>query len=361
APAHIGRNPYRPMAKAAPQSRLDSDHQYVALDTVADMLRACADHAFDTHAHKAEEIRKRAEGWLRHLVMGAPHPEAGKVTERDFVGVRRFVRELRANELNFVRSSLSDLRTLISTVFVNIERALVAEGDGDKQMRASIARLRDVAQRASLDELRREVQNASSELTSLIGAREKRRNQELAALGTELRTLHGRLEETKRSAETDPLTGVHNRRAFEAFLERVVEFDGMTGAPVSLLMLDVDNFKKLNDSAGHLAGDAALSAIGKALARAFLRKCDFVSRFGGEEFAVIVRDTNAVEARRMAERARTSINGLALEEHPGVELSVSIGVATLAFPETKLEWLKRADDALLEAKRAGKNCCVVAK
>ena len=349
------------MAKAAPQSRLDTDHQYVALDTVADMLRACADHAFDTHAHKADDVRKRAEGWLRHLVMGAPHPDNGKVSERDFVGVRRFVRELRANELAFVRSALSDFRNLISSVFVNIERALLADGEADKQMRVSIARLRETAQRATLEELRREVQSVSGELSSLIGAREKRRNQELADLGAELRQLHGRLEETRRSAETDPLTGVHNRRAFEAFLERVVEFDGMTGAPVSLLMIDVDNFKQLNDTLGHLVGDLALSGIGKALARAFLRKCDFVSRFGGEEFAVIVRDTNSIEARRMAERARTAISSLKIEEHTEIALSVSIGVATLQFPEGKLEWLKRADDALLEAKRAGKNCCVIAK
>jgi diguanylate cyclase (GGDEF)-like protein len=349
------------MAKAAQQSKLESDHQYLALDTVADMLRACGDHAFDTHAHKAADVRARAELWLRHLLTGGPHPDSGRTTDRDFVGVRRFVREVRTNELAYVRSALSDFRALISTVFVNIERALLADGDGDKQMKASIARLREVSQRASLEELRREVQTVTSELSNLIGSREKRRNQELADLGTELRQLHARLDETRRSAETDTLTGVHNRRAFDAFLERVVEFDGMTGAPVSLLMIDVDNFKQLNDTLGHLVGDEALSSVGRALARAFLRKCDFVSRYGGEEFAVIVRDTNAVEARRMAERARLAIQGLHVEHYPDIALSVSIGVATLAIPETKLEWLKRADDALLDAKRAGKNCCVIAK
>jgi diguanylate cyclase (GGDEF)-like protein len=348
------------MAKAA-QSKLDSDHQYLALDTVADMLRACGDNAFDTHVHKAVDVRARAEAWLRHLLTGGPHPESGRTTDRDFVGVRRFVRELRTNELAYVRTALTDMRALISTVFVNIERALLADGEGDKQMKASIAKLREISQRASLDELRREVQSVTVELSSLIGSREKRRNQELADLGTELRQLHGRLEETRRSAETDTLTGVHNRRAFDAFLERVVEFDGVTGAPVSLLMIDVDNFKRLNDTFGHLVGDEALTAIGRALSRAFLRKCDFVSRYGGEEFAVIVRDTNAIEARRMAERARQAIGTLKVDGYPDVELSVSIGVASLAIPEAKLAWLKRADDALLEAKRAGKNCCVVAR
>jgi diguanylate cyclase (GGDEF)-like protein len=349
------------MAKAALESRLDSDHQYIALDTLADMLRACGDNAFDTPGHKAEDIKKRADAWLKHLLLGGPHPESGKTTQRDFVGVRRFVRELRANELAFVRSALSDFRTMISTVFGNIERVLLQDGEGDERMKQSIARLRERSQKATLEELRREVQNVTTELSSLIGTREKRRNDEVAALGAELRTLHGRLQETRKNAETDALTGVHNRRAFEAFIERVVEFDGMTGTPVSLLMIDADDFKKLNDTYGHLAGDEALSTIGKALSKAFLRKCDFVSRFGGEEFAVIVRDADGIEARRMAERARTTIQGLKLEKHPDSALSVSIGVATLKMPETKLEWLKRADDALLEAKKAGKNCVVMAR
>ncbi|HET6335597.1 MAG TPA: GGDEF domain-containing protein [Polyangiales bacterium] len=349
------------MANVAPQSRLDSDHQYLALDTLADMLRACGDHAFDTPAHKAEEIKKRADAWMRHLLMGGPHPDTGKTSDRDFIGVRRFVRDLRTSELAYVRSALTDFRTMISAVFGNIERVLLRDGEGDVQMKQSIARLRERSQKATLEELRREVQMVTTELSSLIGSREKRRNEEVAALGAELRQLHGRLQESRKNAETDALTGVHNRRAFDSFSDRVIEFDGMTGAPVSLLMIDVDNFKQLNDSLGHLIGDEALSTIGKALARAFLRKCDFVSRYGGEEFAVIVRDADAIEARRMAERARTAIGTIRIESNPGLSLSVSIGVATLHMPETKLEWLKRADDALLDAKRAGKNCCVISR
>src|ERR1700755_699097 len=130
------------MAKAAPASRLDSDHQYLALDTLADMLRACGDHAFDTPSHKAEDVRKKAEAWMRHLLMGGPHPDTNKTSERDFVGVRRFVRELRQTELAFVRTALTDFRTMISTVFQNIERVLLADGEGDVQMKQAIARLR---------------------------------------------------------------------------------------------------------------------------------------------------------------------------------------------------------------------------
>jgi diguanylate cyclase (GGDEF)-like protein len=209
--------------------------------------------------------------------------------------------------------------------------------------------------------LRREVLAVSADFSTLLGAREKRRSQELATLGGELRQLNVRLEETRRTAEVDALTGVHNRRAFDAFLERVVEFDGVTGTPAALLMIDVDNFKLLNDTYGHPVGDAALQGIGAGLARTFLRKCDFVARWGGEEFAVVVRDAAANEARRLAERARLALQAIKLPEHPEIEITVSVGVATLDHLEDKNSWLKRADDALLEAKRAGKNCSMVAK
>jgi diguanylate cyclase len=346
------------MGKAAP---LDQEQQSVLLDTVGDMLRACGEHAFDTHKHTGEAMRKQAELWARHLLIGGPHPDRPKSTGRDFLGVRGFVRQLRASESDFVRTALRDFRSLISSVFNNLERALLADGETDTQMKGQLTRLRGAVQTSSLEQLRREVASVSTDLTALLGTREKRRNQELATLGNELRQLNVRLAETRRTAETDPLTGVHNRRAFDAFLERVVEFDGVTGTPAALIMIDVDNFKALNDTYGHPVGDEALRCIGAALARTFLRKCDFVCRYGGEEFAVVVRDTNATEARRLGERARTSLPPIKLADHDDIELTVSVGVATLDHLESKSSWLKRADDALLEAKRAGKNCSVVAR
>lgn len=346
---------------AATDNRLEPDHEYAALDTLGDVLRACGEYAFDTHRNTGEAIRNQAEQWVRHLLLGSPHPQNDRLKGRDFVGARRFVRELRIDEADFVRTALRDFRSMIGSVFKNIERALTADGEADGHMRTQLDRLHRALASSSIEQLRREVSAVSSELSTALTKREKRRAQELASLGSELRSLNMRLEETRRTAATDALTGVHNRRAFDAFLERVVEFDGMTGTPAALLMLDVDNFKLLNDQHGHPVGDAALKAIGASLARTFLRKCDFVSRYGGEEFAVVVRDANATEARRLGERARLAIADIKLPDHPEIELSVSVGVATLAHLEERGSWLKRADDALLDAKRAGKNCVVIAR
>jgi diguanylate cyclase len=330
------------------------------LEAVGDILRACGEYAFDTHRHKADAARQRAEQWARHLLMGMPHPENAAVASRDFVGARRFVRELRAGEQQFVRSALADFRNMISSVFFNIEKALLADGDGDVQMKASVAHLRKCLQTSSLEEMRREVTSVSNELTTMLSAREQRRNEQLVTMGTELRSLNTRLTETRRNAELDALTGVHNRGALDSYMDRAHELDGLTGTPLSLLMLDADNFKLLNDTYGHMAGDAALRAIGASLTKSFLRKCDFVARFGGEEFAVVLRDTNLQEAMKMADRARRSIGALEIEGYANIAVTVSVGVAELQLDETALQWLKRADDALLEAKRTGKNRCVAA-
>jgi diguanylate cyclase len=345
----------------AADSRLDADHAYQALDALGDVMRAYGEHAFDTHRHTGDAVRAQAEQWVRHLLLGSPHPQNDRQSGRDFVGARRFLREMRAAEAEFVRSALRDFRSMISAVFRNIERALVADGEGDAHMQKQLERLHKALAGSSIERLRDEVSAVSTELSGVLSKRERRRSQELASLGTELKQLNVRLEETKRTAATDALTGVHNRRAFDAFLERVVEFDGVTGTPAALLMIDVDDFKKLNDVNGHLVGDAALAALGATLSRTFLRKCDFVSRYGGEEFAVVVRDASASEARKLGERARAAIEAIALSEHPQVKLTVSVGVATLVHMEDKSTWLKRADDALYEAKNAGKNCVMVGR
>jgi diguanylate cyclase len=349
------------MPQGSAQGRNDVPPNDVALDALGDVLRACGDHAFDTHAYKAESLRQRAEQWARHLLIGAPHPEHANIQQRDFGGARRFVRELRAVEQQFVRSALTDFRSMISSVFGNIERALVAESDGDKHMKASLAKLRGSVQSASLEELRREVTNISSELSDMLVSRERRRAEQLETLGSELKQLNNKLEVTRKTAETDALTGLFNRRALDTYMERVAEFDGLTGSAVSLLMIDVDDFKKLNDTYGHPAGDAALRAIGGALSRTFLRKCDFVARFGGEEFAAVLRDTNVTEARRASDRARTEVARVEIEGQPEIALSISIGVAQLNANESVVDWLKRSDNALLEAKRTGKNRSVVAR
>jgi diguanylate cyclase (GGDEF)-like protein len=154
-------------------------------------------------------------------------------------------------------------------------------------------------------------------------------------------------------ASTDPLTGLSNRRAFDEALEREVTRQRRTRAPLSLLAVDVDHFKKINDTWGHAAGDDTLAALGTLLPR-LVRTSDTVSRVGGEEFGVLLPDCPAPQARARADTLRAEIWAASRDwAHP---VTVSVGVATLPDSADALnDLLIAADMALYAAKESGRD------
>jgi diguanylate cyclase (GGDEF)-like protein/PAS domain S-box-containing protein len=177
------------------------------------------------------------------------------------------------------------------------------------------------------------------------------------------------LEVEKKTAElnanTDSLTGVANRRYFDQVLNTEFHRLKRTGAPLSLIMLDVDHFKNFNDSYGHLAGDDCLRQIGTTLKTFVRRASDFVARYGGEEFVVVLAETDPHGAEILAERIRTAIEALAIP-HAGSEVAqvvtVSLGVVTV-YPSgmsSTEQIMALADKAMYRAKQAGRNRTSVA-
>jgi diguanylate cyclase (GGDEF)-like protein len=160
-------------------------------------------------------------------------------------------------------------------------------------------------------------------------------------------------------AMTDELTGLANRRAFDAALAAEAQRAIRARQTLSLLIIDVDRFKLLNDSIGHQAGDRCLAAIATALVDTVRDATDTVARYGGEEFAVILPFTDALSARIVAEKLRTAIEDLQWEHVTGktMPLTVSIGGATV-HPERGFESMSliaAADAALYAAKAGGRN------
>lgn len=168
-------------------------------------------------------------------------------------------------------------------------------------------------------------------------------------------------EQMKGLAETDALTGLANRRSFDDCLQREFEAAKQTGRPLSLLLIDVDRFKAYNDRYGHLAGDGCLKSVAGAIASAARRSGDITARFGGEEFAVLLPDTDCDMAIAIAETIRVSIRDLSIL-HEGSEYGIvtaSLG-ATVFTPNSRVgnpaELVARADLALYQAKDAGRDC-----
>ncbi|MDH4580965.1 GGDEF domain-containing protein [Pseudomonas sp. BN415] len=157
------------------------------------------------------------------------------------------------------------------------------------------------------------------------------------------------------SALRDPLTDTGNRIAMEQTLQREVDLARRNLQPLSVLMLDIDHFKRINDEYGHGTGDEVLKAVANTL-KARLRNVDMVFRFGGEEFLVLLSGTCREAAALVGERLRLGILELQylVQGHP-LDLSISLGCATLLPAESVESLLRRADNALYVAKREGRN------
>jgi two-component system cell cycle response regulator len=170
--------------------------------------------------------------------------------------------------------------------------------------------------------------------------------------------LRANLDQSLEAAVTDPLTGLHNRRYMTSQLDPLVERATQGGEPVACLLLDIDHFKKINDNFGHDAGDEVLREFAVRLA-SNVRAVDLPCRHGGEEFVVIMPDTPLAAAERIAERIRLHVAGSPFRVAGGREIlsvTISIGVAaTKGSGDTPEQLLKRADEALYEAKETGRN------
>jgi len=172
-----------------------------------------------------------------------------------------------------------------------------------------------------------------------------------------LDALRARLDQSMELAVTDQLTGLHNRRYMRVQLDSFIKRSNMGGQPVSILLCDIDHFKKVNDIHGHAAGDEVLREFGRRL-RENIRPLDLACRYGGEEFVVIMPETSQELAQQAGERLRQVIAESPFQIGRGDELKVTMsgGVSTITPPDDAIEaLLKRADDALYRAKSAGRN------
>jgi diguanylate cyclase (GGDEF)-like protein len=276
-----------------------------------------------------------------------------------------------------VESPEADLPELAAILFVAERAADVLIGD-DPTDSAEMARFVQAARQhfgltneQSGDVLRnasRELQEARAmyELTGKARSQEdienevKERITELGlAMHMENQTLVHRQEELLRRATTDPLTSIGNRAAFDARLNLELERAARDGSSLGLLMIDVDHFKKFNDSHGHLAGDRVLQIVARILDDN-IRKVDYVARFGGEEFVIVAPGADLEGLALLAERLRSAIETTPLPwEGSILRITASIGVAITSkisdVHEAALALLGNADELMYAAKSAGRN------
>jgi diguanylate cyclase len=204
-------------------------------------------------------------------------------------------------------------------------------------------------------ELVREVDN----MRAMVREKENLDQKTLDALSSQVDVLKKELDKARHTANTDGLTGVYNRKALDDHLQRLIERNTVSITPFSLMMMDLDDFKTLNDTYGHTVGDRMLLAFAQKC-RATVRSDDFLARYGGEEFILILPGASLRNAIKKAKQVCRSVAAAkyAADDSPRadvVAVTVSIGVSAYRKGDTAKSLVDRADQCLYKAKASGKN------
>lgn len=328
----------------------ETDHSTLN-SLIAELAIAETDPALAAIVQRAADlIRERGESLARERLQAAA--VLSTVTTR----LEEMANYL-AESNSASRSRFDDTQSLNDTVMSQV-RELTDEVSGATELgllqSAVAARLESVTKQVCAFRAREATRQVE------YNGRTEHMRARIADLERETQELHAKLDREKHGARLDPLTGVANRKSFDEHFAQDNVRRTQGGAPVGLLLWDIDSFKLINDSYGHRAGDRVLQRVA-ACFKAALRASDFVARIGGEEFAVLLRGLKLAEAVNIANQLRTTVEGLRFHfRGTPVRVTVSCGVTELSPDDAPERAFDRADGALYRAKNAGKNLCVAA-
>ena len=330
----------------------------MALDTLAAVLRTMGEFALDQEKQEAPAFGALAERWAQHILLAAPPPTAVAAADarRNWTGVRAFVEDYCRGAASHTRTVLGDLRQVVWVFIQNLNHAFAEDDLADARLREQLSRLEQLAESAATGELKKEVLATVMAVSQTVEERRKRQREQMDGLGAQVRALGTELEFARRESETDPLTRLYNRKALDEYLSRSVELYRAFGHETCLLLIDIDRFKGINDHFGHLAGDEVLRKVADAVMRVFLRKNDFVARYGGDELAVVLRETPVADTLHLAERLMRAVRAVDVErDGDRLPVTTSIGVSRLGPGQDVAAWLAGADKALYKAKQDGRD------
>ncbi len=271
----------------------------------------------------------------------------------------------REKELEIERAKVREkLKLVIKSIVDSLNSLSDSETSIVSTLNAHVTDIENIAQLDNIDEITEKLSQLSRDLKSTIVKVKREINKtrkELEKSAQTINHLKEELEKLKEKTIIDELTQILNRRGIMEFLTREYARSKRFKSPLSVLMIDIDDFKKVNDTYGHTVGDKVLKTIAQIL-KTKLRATDVVGRYGGEEFLVVLPETDLQAALTVAEKLRTEVAKKTFKYKDQVfKVTISLGAAQLKEGESIEELINRADQALYTSKRSGKNRTTLAK
>lgn len=311
--------------------------------------------SFDIEEIGASKFKNHLDDLLKTFVSGEKIDKLEDVFKRYIKVVKGFI----VRKKRYFEEKEAEFKHIVKLLTEGITVLNEGNNEFNKSIFEQSTKLLEINELDNIKQIKKVIKNEVMQMRSVIKEKADNDAKQLKLLSKEVTILKKDLEKAETASITDKLTGTHNRLAFDLHMNKLIDKYGVILTSFSIIMIDIDNFKSVNDTYGHLVGDKVIIATVNA-AQSFLRKGDFMARFGGEEFVIVLTGASAKNAVAKGNDicgAIRKVNFVIDKKEPEklLKFTASLGVSTLQDGDSVTGIIDKADKALYQAKRTGKD------
>ncbi len=324
--------------------------------TILYMIDVYNKHLFEVEKHSIRKVREKLDNLSKSLI--DPDP---KKMEKTLFDIRQFFSSYRIDEYSYIQNTFDDFKRIVWDFADQLSEDTEFENNKDKNLAKHLDSLKEAVEANSIETLRVRSREFINSYVEYQVQKNDIRDKRMTSVKKNLGAIKKQLMVANNSLSIDHLTSAHNRKSCDEYIKKLAQINHLSQSPSSLIMLDIDFFKKINDSYGHDIGDYVLKECVRILNEVFNREGEMVARIGGEEFVVVLPNHSTELAVARAEEAQKKIRAESfIQGDLDIRFTASMGIAQLLEGESSSDWLKRADTALYQSKNSGRNKCTVA-
>jgi len=325
------------------------------LDTIRALLLFIKDFSLDFEETGSDPFVKQIDGLSETFVTEKKMRAVETIFENYKKSIPAFIRGQK-EYLNNREKELWDIIGLQRTAITTLD---TENRDYNRRVYEQTKQIEVTTMLNDIKAMKRNLKKEVASIQATVRKKEEQDRQQMDVLSKQVSRLNVELKKFKTKAMTDGLTKAYNREAFDSYIRKLVDRNTIKQSSFSLLMLDIDDFKKINDGYGHQIGDRVLVALVKKCTE-FIRDEDFLARYGGEEFVIVLPGASLRNALKKAQRLRKTIERTHYttdkeKGDKGLSITVSIGASSFRKNDSVSTVIDRSDQALYQAKRTGKN------
>lgn len=306
---------------------------------------------FEVDKHPIRKVRGQLDQFAKALMQAnVMEPD------RTLFNFRQWFSSYRIDEVTYIENTFDDFKKLIWEFADQLSEELKEEQKTDQVIDQHLDGLREAVESNSIETLRAKSREFINTYIEQQGKKNQQRTKRMARAKENLTAVKKQLVEAHHTIQRDHLTGLFNRRSFDEKIQSLIRLQAHEPTACTLIIADIDHFKKVNDTYGHDIGDFVIQECARILGETFNQPGDMVARVGGEEFAILLPNCDLEKAILHAELAlQAARKAVFVHGSEEIRFTISIGIAPLLDKDRPEEWYKRADTALYQSKTGGRN------